>query len=213
MVVISDMSTSEQPTTPSLLLVGGRLCLDFCNTAEYRDTDHPIEILAHGYPSLVRWSRYVNMITDDQVNAFLALDPSVAPLRAVFNDALALRETLYRLFKSTVDHTAPRPADIATFNRTLQHTLTQRALIPQADHNGLMWQWLNPTAPDFLLYPIILSAEELLTADATALIRLRQCPGCGWLFLDESRNHSRTWCDMRYCGNRAKAKRFHQRRK
>jgi predicted RNA-binding Zn ribbon-like protein len=33
------------------------------------------------------------------------------------------------------------------------------------------------------------------------------------LFLDISRNRSRRWCDMRDCGNRAKASRFYKKSK
>ncbi|MBZ7921051.1 CGNR zinc finger domain-containing protein [Ensifer adhaerens] len=41
--------------------------------------------------------------------------------------------------------------------------------------------------------------------------RLKICPNCGWLFLDRSRNRSRTWCDMAVCGNRNKARRHYHR--
>jgi predicted RNA-binding Zn ribbon-like protein len=43
--------------------------------------------------------------------------------------------------------------------------------------------------------------------------RLKVCPAddCLWAFYDFSRNHSRTWCDMRVCGNRAKARTFRSR--
>ena len=47
------------------------------------------------------------------------------------------------------------------------------------------------------------------------LLRVRQCPiesgGCGWLFLDTSRSGNRRWCDMRTCGNRAKARAHYSR--
>ena len=43
--------------------------------------------------------------------------------------------------------------------------------------------------------------------------RLKICPNCRWLFLDRSRNRSRTWCDMMVCGNRAKASRHYRRQK
>jgi predicted RNA-binding Zn ribbon-like protein len=36
---------------------------------------------------------------------------------------------------------------------------------------------------------------------------------CVWLFLDASKNRSRRWCDMNQCGNREKARRFHERAK
>jgi predicted RNA-binding Zn ribbon-like protein len=44
--------------------------------------------------------------------------------------------------------------------------------------------------------------------------RMKICPAddCLWAFYDFSRNHSRTWCDMSVCGNRAKARAFRARR-
>lgn len=41
--------------------------------------------------------------------------------------------------------------------------------------------------------------------------RVKICGHCGWLFLDRSRNRSRTWCDMAVCGNRSKASRHYRR--
>ena len=42
---------------------------------------------------------------------------------------------------------------------------------------------------------------------------LKACPAdaCGWAFYDHSRNHSRTWCTMSVCGNRAKARSYRSR--
>jgi predicted RNA-binding Zn ribbon-like protein len=44
--------------------------------------------------------------------------------------------------------------------------------------------------------------------------RLKACPDhdCEWAFYDWSKNRSGTWCDMRVCGNRAKARAFRERR-
>ncbi|MDN5855539.1 MAG: CGNR zinc finger domain-containing protein [Actinomycetia bacterium] len=38
--------------------------------------------------------------------------------------------------------------------------------------------------------------------------RVKICPAddCRWAFYDASRNHSRQWCSMRVCGNRAKVR-------
>jgi predicted RNA-binding Zn ribbon-like protein len=45
--------------------------------------------------------------------------------------------------------------------------------------------------------------------------RLKVCPAddCLWAFYDRSRNHSRTWCEMEDCGNRAKARAYRERRR
>lgn len=44
--------------------------------------------------------------------------------------------------------------------------------------------------------------------------RLKACPGhrCGWAFYDRSVNASATWCSMRVCGGRAKARAYYRRR-
>ncbi|XOZ32773.1 CGNR zinc finger domain-containing protein [Halomonadaceae bacterium KBTZ08] len=43
--------------------------------------------------------------------------------------------------------------------------------------------------------------------------RIRACahPDCILYFLDATRSGTRRWCDMQTCGNRAKAKRYHNR--
>ncbi|MDH4413505.1 MAG: CGNR zinc finger domain-containing protein [Rhizobium sp.] len=43
--------------------------------------------------------------------------------------------------------------------------------------------------------------------------RMKICGNCGWLFIDRSKNRSRTWCDMTVCGNRVKANRHYHRKK
>jgi predicted RNA-binding Zn ribbon-like protein len=44
--------------------------------------------------------------------------------------------------------------------------------------------------------------------------RLKACPWhtCHFAFYDHSRNHSRTWCSMAVCGNRAKAQTYRRAR-
>jgi predicted RNA-binding Zn ribbon-like protein len=78
---------------------------------------------------------------------------------------------------------------------------------------GFGWEWDQANSGlDRVLWPVAWSAAELLTQGP--LERIRECPGqdtCGWLFLDLSKNASRRWCDMRVCGNRAKARRHYER--
>jgi predicted RNA-binding Zn ribbon-like protein len=43
--------------------------------------------------------------------------------------------------------------------------------------------------------------------------RLKACRNdeCMWVFFDSSKNHSATWCSMRVCGNRMKARAYRKR--
>jgi predicted RNA-binding Zn ribbon-like protein len=45
--------------------------------------------------------------------------------------------------------------------------------------------------------------------------RLKVCPGpgCGWAFVDRSRNGSRRWCEMTSCGNQHKVRSYRARRR
>ena len=79
---------------------------------------------------------------------------------------------------------------------------------------GFTWLWAEGgKALDCVLWPIARSAADLLTEGPLGAIRLCEGRGCGWVFLDTSRNRTRRWCDMRICGNRAKARRHHERMK
>ncbi len=80
---------------------------------------------------------------------------------------------------------------------------------------GFAWEW--DAGGDVLarpLWALARSAADLLTSPR--LSRVRECPGedgCGWLFLDTSKNGSRRWCSMQGCGSRAKARRYAGRRR
>jgi predicted RNA-binding Zn ribbon-like protein len=63
------------------------------------------------------------------------------------------------------------------------------------------------------LWPIARDAAELLASDRLEFLHACASKTCEWLFLDESKNHRRRWCDMTKCGNRAKVKRFYVRKK
>ena len=99
---------------------------------------------------------------------------------------------------------------LGVVNGVLADMLGRSRLAPAG--GDLAWAWGgDEDALDRPLWAVARAAAALLTGPG--LERVRACPGvgCGWLFLDTSRNRSRRWCDMRDCGNRAKARRHYQR--
>jgi predicted RNA-binding Zn ribbon-like protein len=60
---------------------------------------------------------------------------------------------------------------------------------------------------------VVKSAGDLLISGELDNVRVCSAPDCQWLFLDTSKNHSRRWCDMKGCGNRAKVRRHYERKK
>ena len=97
-----------------------------------------------------------------------------------------------------------------------------RAMVTGHDDNILLAELLEACATALRLGGQPGDATPLLTATATSALallsadnkrRMKICAHCGWLFIDRSRNSSRTWCDMAVCGNRVKASRHYRRMK
>ena len=199
-------------TITDLQLLGGRLSLDFANTADSHASDRPIEFL-RAYDDLVAWSRRLNILSDYQARRLVAGAESRPPqAEAVVQRAVALREAIFEIFSSITQGELPQLGDIELFNTELSGTLSRSRIVPTAE--GVIWDWPGKDESlDWPLRPVVHDALDLLTSPE--LRRVRQCEDdrCGWLFLDTSRNRSRRWCSMQDCGNRAKARRHYERQR
>ena len=188
-----------------------RLCIDFVNTLGWRGREVPAEELKY-YADLIKWSQQVGITTPQDANKLLKKsDRHAADGKKVLQSALGLRETIYRIFAAIIDNQKPAKKDLTAFNNYLSKTMTLSQIINTK--NGFTWDSSGDKSKmDWVLNPVIRSAADLLVSDE--LQKLKSCsdPMCGWLFLDISRNQSRRWCDMKDCGNRAKAKRFYQKK-
>ncbi len=88
--------------------------------------------------------------------------------------------------------------------------MNHRQVSPDGEKFG--WKWVGIDHQlDSLLWPVAKTATELLVSDN--LTRVKRCDGCSWLFLDTTRDARRRWCDMKLCGNRAKARRHYDRKR
>ncbi len=122
-----------------------------------------------------------------------------------------MREAIYRVFAAIAQGKAPVAADVAAINDWAIEALKHRHLMRSS--GGYRWEWQSDASHslDRILWPIAIAAADLLTSEDVKQVRWCEAPECQWLFLDNSRNRSRRWCDMKICGNRAKARRHYQR--
>jgi predicted RNA-binding Zn ribbon-like protein len=181
-------------------LSGGRLCLDFANTVESRPTERRRDLL-ETYADLVAWSRAARILSPADERAVLR-QAHRSPARAakVLREARSLREALFAAFAHR-SHTA-----VDEIQKALPGAYRRPLL------RGLRLDWGDDSRSlDGMLGPVLRSAVELLTSDELERVRVCGADDCDWLFLDESRNRSRQWCNMASCGNRAKARRFYRR--
>jgi predicted RNA-binding Zn ribbon-like protein len=192
-------------------LIGGALCLDFVNTL-YGHTGQVLHEYLFDYTDLVLWSRHAQILTDSESSKLLRKSNQMpAEAQAVFQNAITLRETLFRVFSSLAQGLSPSFADIKTLN-AIRAEVLHHSQLSQIGKDFLLG-WDEPDSFERMLWPIVLSASELLTSES--IHRLRECDSqsCDWLFLDSSRNHMRRWCSMDKCGNRAKMRRRYKRQR
>src|SRR5262249_11405431 len=127
----------------------------------------------------------------------------------VLTAAQALRESLYWIFYAIAHGDAPGREDVAQLERHLTRALAEPRVVRAGE------RWTVAFAPSHgrraPLAPCRRWAGGLSASEGVA--RLRTCSsGRGdWMSLDQTKTRSRRWCDMRDCGNRAKARRHYQR--
>ncbi|NMP24655.1 CGNR zinc finger domain-containing protein [Sulfobacillus harzensis] len=191
--------------------IGGSLCLDFANTVGGARNQANATDQLTSYTDLLHWSREAGLIGD---TAFNHLQTKALNDVSRANDVLAevktLREAIYRIFSdiargNTVDDTL-----LLDLNKAIGQSFHHARIVRTPD--GYAWGWKQDMSLDTMEAPIVRSAADLLTAPST-LSRIRECASdhCTWLFLDETKNRSRRWCNMRTCGNASKVHRYRAR--
>ena len=203
--------TDKKRSAGNLKLLGGRLCLDFINTLDWRGTDTPVEFL-NTYPDLLAWSRHVGICTPAETRHLTEMaGDRQAEARQVCKRAVALRETIYRIFSAISHQKNPVSSDLSKFNQYLSESMKVSQII--RTKSGYSWDTTgDKTRLYWVLNPVIRSAADVLISDDIQNIKACADEACGWLFLDSSRNKRRRWCDMQDCGNRAKASRFYRKK-
>jgi predicted RNA-binding Zn ribbon-like protein len=196
-------------------LSGGRLSLDFVNTAGGYRPERPDEHL-HAYDDLLAFAEQAGAAGEPQARR-LAAEARRRPrdAAAALRDAIELREGLYELFLAVARRRPPPAEELDRLNAALARALPHRRVVRQ--RGGFALAWDEPAgALDALLWPVVSDAAALLAEGD--LQRVKVCGAledaeCSWLFLDRTKSGTRRWCSMQSCGNRAKARRHHERTK
>jgi len=206
-------TSSQRPSRAgTLTLVGGAPCLDFANTSSGRGTPLLQEHL-RSYDLLLVWCAHAGLLsvsTQRALRRLAAAHPRAAA--RVLRRALALREAIHAAGAALARSARP-PADaLGIINRELAAAMAQARL--RGADGAFILDWAGqPPSLDQVLRPLVRSATELLLAPLRT--RIKQCPGpgCGWVFLDLTKNRSRRWCEMEVCGSRAKVRRYRARQR
>jgi predicted RNA-binding Zn ribbon-like protein len=192
-------------------IIAGELCLDFVNTLDNRPVPERRKELLPTYQDLADWAVEAGALSTPQ-RAALQREADIHPKGAdqALSKAIALRECLYRIIGSTLRNQGASADDLVAFNSYRGEALSNLQLKPARSGFRLGWRD-DASRLDSILWPIVQSASDLLTSPDLKNVHECDMPSCRWIFVDRSKNHRRRWCDMKVCGNRAKARKFYRR--
>ena len=196
-------------TLKNLQRDGGCLVFDFTNTVNSRKPAPEFEYLKT-FEDFLAWSAKVGSLSKRRFQSLqehASIKPKLA--FAAFRVVIDVRENLYQLFSAIASGKSPEVTVVNAFNEKLSLAFQKinmrfRAAAAETYFNN------DETSLDEPLNAIIKSAFDILTHED--FHRIKECPRCGWLFLDTSKNGKRRWCDMNVCGSREKALEYYYRK-
>ncbi|MFG1813345.1 CGNR zinc finger domain-containing protein [Kribbella sp. NPDC049174] len=208
-----------------LRIVGGHPALDLVNTVAPR---LPGETGGRDYlpdpAELLAWSRRIEIVDPADAEAVAAVWGSAPDLaEKALRATVEIREATYVVLAQRASGVGPKPADFEqqqgpAFERLMLRwaAASARSMLVSTDSGPGVADLQVGTSPALMIPDrLVATAVELLRT--VELRQLRACPvddgGCGFLFLDRSRNGSRRWCSMDDCGTRAKIRKLSARRR
>ena len=199
------------PNLP-LKYVGGDPSIDLVNTVDWTSRGLVDDRLTD-YDRLTRWAEGAGLVSARQgarLRARALEHPRVA--ERAHRDAVVLRWQLRQIFVAVAEgKSLGAVRELADVNAALSAALGQLELAPRvAGESGaaaLRWSWRDAGERlDYVLWPVLRAAAELLASEEST--RIRECGGddCGWMYVDRSRNGLRRWCQMEVCGTKEKSR-------
>ena len=196
----------------TLTIDGGVLCLNFINTV-YAWRGKNLHEYLGTYPEVLEWCAKIDLIDGKTLTALAKVaqeNPEQA--ESALNEMKAVRQELYTIFSSVAAHEVQNlPTEPIKFiNHYLAIALSKTRL--EVKNNQLQVQ-LGDNSSDLLLplWHVLQSTIDVLNSPQKEFIK--ECPSCGWLFLDQTKNKKRRWCSPVSCGSTDKAKRYYHNKK
>jgi predicted RNA-binding Zn ribbon-like protein len=203
------MAPRRRPAPPSSEIEDANRTLAFVNTLSGRPTPAPQERLA-SYAELAAWARESYLVSGAAADR-LAADAKRRPAAAAAALARArqLREAIHEVLLAMAAGRAPATAVLDTLAHHVSAAYANGRLT--AHEGALQWVTGGGDELDRITWDVARAAARLVTSARLGRVRACEAGDCAWWFVDDTRNHSRRWCDMKICGNREKLRRFRAR--
>lgn len=196
--------------TPIFYRIGNNLSVDFVNT-RIAENGKPKDLLTK-FADFTAWAAAMDLLEKEEAKQLQADWQERPEIEQIFAQILEFREILYQMIESIEKGQAVKPTAIAAINSVLRNQIGF-AEIEQSEEGFAKRFRADFSEPRQLLSPIAESAADLLCYGNPAYLKKCENKMCVLRFYDTTKNHSRRWCAMAHCGNRAKANAFYNRKK
>ncbi|MEO3824325.1 CGNR zinc finger domain-containing protein [Actinomadura sp. B10D3] len=178
--------------------VSGNLALDFVGTLQHRRHDR--RDLLRDPADVAAWITAAGLVTGT---------PALRP--GDLEHALALREAIFRAAAAAIRGEPPADDDDRA---TINAAAAPPPPVPSLPRPGAAGDPVHRSGDArAALSQVARAAIDLLGGAVPGTLKECGSGTCTRLYLDTSRRGTRRWCDMRECGNRAKAAAFRARQR
>ena len=191
-------------------LDGGCLCFDFINTVNSWEPTVGQDYLVDFEDFIKFLKRRGNPITDEYAAGLIHLYEEDKEVGETFLGRIkAVRTFLYNFFVVIAENKLPDEEQIATFNELQQEMF--KSLTTGYSDEGLKSKLIFGADLSSATHPIIKSAYDILNHEDVS--KIKQCPECGWLFLDVTKNQKKIYCNPQYCGSAVKMRKYYKKKR
>lgn len=193
---------------PDFLFIANDPSLDFVNT-EVMLVGARTDLL-QSFADLTVWFEQAKLASMPDLHRFAKVWTDTPAAEAAFQAARALRGVL----RNSVERLASTGKvlhDLAELlTKELRHPCLATHVVHSRGRLKTKPRWILEQPRDLLVVVAHYAANFFAGADYTA-VRKCENPECILYFHDTSKNHTRRWCSMGLCGNRAKVAAFRDR--
>jgi predicted RNA-binding Zn ribbon-like protein len=190
---------------PSAIFIADSTGLDFLNSVA-TSVDVPVDWIDDG-EGLLAWLDQAQLVARATLEEIRA-----RAIPGELNQVAAQARDLREWFRCFVRRHKGAPLtsaalqEIDPLNLLLERDeMYGRVVVRQEERASLVLETLRRwRSPESLLQPIGEVLALLLTTEDFSHVKACEGPACTLMFADHTRGHTRRWCVMEICGNRAK---------
>jgi predicted RNA-binding Zn ribbon-like protein len=195
----------------SLPIDSTRLCCNFVNTLYSWKKEDTYDFFTD-YNTFIEWCAKLAICNEDQLIQFrqkAKKEPNAAMI--TMKKIREIRLLLHQLISAiAINDQEMIPQFLAVINPLITDALN-RINLEFSDNKFIISYQKEPIQLISPIWLVLKSLYDLLTEDD--IVRIKECPSCGWVFFDETKNGKRRWCNPLNCGTKDKMDRYTKKNK